>query len=146
MEKIVFKNYPDTTTPINASNLNEIENQIETIYNYIENRYKTLWTGSWNSGSLTVTGSSSYNSFIVTAGNIPFVCYKTSAGRVAGTSASSPGSVSRYDRLFAASTSGDVWTIEWLKELVHNANGSHGSFGTSTITEIVGLDPVIENS
>lgn len=30
MEKIEFKNYPDTSTPINAENLNAIQNNVET--------------------------------------------------------------------------------------------------------------------
>lgn len=136
---------------VSASDMNEIKNIVNSnaiiqdkIYQYIQNRYKSLWTGTWASGSLTVTDSSKYNSFIVTVGNIPVVCYKTSAGRVAGASASAPGSGARYDRLFSATTNGDVWTIEWLKELTHNANAGHGAFGTSSITEIVGLDPILE--
>ena len=130
-------------TPVNADNLGHMDDQIELISNYISNRYQSLWTGTWSSGSITVPNSSKYHSFIVISGNIPIVCYRNSAGRISGASATTPDNT-RYDRLFAATADGDVWTMNWIKELRHNANSNHSAFTTSNVTEIIGLDPIIE--
>ena len=51
MEKIFFEDLPSTKTPLNAENLNKIQENVETAINETDTNLKTLINGVVESGS-----------------------------------------------------------------------------------------------
>ena len=47
MTKITFEDLPSTNTPLSASNLNTLQDNVETAINTVDNKIpKTIWTGT----------------------------------------------------------------------------------------------------
>lgn len=137
-------------TPVNANNLNIMDEQIKKISDYIDARYKVLWTGTWTTGDLTIDGLSNYNSIIVYVDTAqdPIVCYKCGLGTyyqgatILG-NASSPNEWSKVFRCSINANNANKITWDYAKELGHNGSGNHGSASNKTVYKIVGLDPII---
>lgn len=57
MQKITFQNLPNTTTPINATNLNAIQTNAETAINDVAGDLSDYVNGTTTMGNITTTGS-----------------------------------------------------------------------------------------
>ena len=103
--------------------------------------YKTLWDGggtqSWESGELTVTGASNYTMFVLSlfGYDTKITAYKSDDGSVVqgmGGFPYSPSTDTNY--YFAASISGDTWTLTYCRSRTNN-----GSANPRSIGKIVGV-------
>ena len=74
MQKINFQNLPDTTTPINATNLNAIQSNTETAINGVATDLTNYTNGTTAMGSIKTTGVSINN---VAVGNVATLTYTT---------------------------------------------------------------------
>lgn len=72
MQKINFQNLPNTTTPINATNLNAIQTNAETAINDVASDLSDYVDGTTTMGSIKTTGVSINN---VAVGNIATLTY-----------------------------------------------------------------------
>ena len=110
---------------------------------------KPLWNGSWNSGSITVTGLSQYTVFKIGAQGIGTAILGVKQGSyvrgIGGYSSATP-SITTYH--FASTVSGDTLTFVAGNSLRHDAPESsgemldfagHSNLAQLTITSIVGL-------
>ena len=99
-----------------------------------------LWSGSWESGSITVPNTSEYKMFLIALDGvgtlIPAFKHNEYIRGVGGYSTSAP-SVSTYQ--FAASFSGNKWTLAACNSLTHNNGGNHGSATSRTVSSIIGF-------
>lgn len=110
------------------------------------NQELTMSNQNWSSGNCTVTNSSKYCVFLVSQANSDVLVYKNPEGTyVEGSKASgnaTSGNYNQYIRTFNASVSGDVWTLNWAKQLTHSTSSTYHTSGTTqAITRVVGLIP-----
>lgn len=134
-------------TPVNADNLNIMDEGIDNLYNYVLARHKVLWTGTWSSGNITVEGISNYHSILVCVDSSqdPIPCYKDNNGNFVGSITLGNSTTNHnYIKTFRASLNDDTLTLDFAKELGHNASGNHNAGSTKTVYKIIGLDPIIE--
>lgn len=153
--KTIWENLPSESTPINASNLNKMENGIydnsvnigdlsnletinknnlvDAINENVDNTSKIgklLWQGSFSSGSITVDGLTNYNIIVVMLQNtIP--CIGTSQWGFGGIGKFASYQIDGYAYRF--NPSGNTLTID--------NNNKGGTDGTQNIpvTKIYGL-------
>jgi hypothetical protein len=102
---------------------------------------KLLWKGSgWNSGNITVTGSSAYTMFLIRMEGqgtvIPAFKYEPHIRGMGGYSSNTP-TINSYQ--FAATVSGDTWTFVACNNFTHNPSGSHGTLNNRKVTSIIGV-------
>lgn len=136
---------------VSDADMNEIKtivNGIDTeLSNYFTAKYKTLWTGTWSSGSITINETSNYNSFLVYVDNSqdPIPCYfNGSKTTIVGSIILGSGNNNnQYAKVFRANVSGTIWTLDYARELGHNASSNHNAGSNKTIYKIVGLEPII---
>ena len=104
---------------------------------------KELWSGSdWSSGSKTIPDSDKYLAFIIVQSQNPIIAIRD--GNIVNgfsiTSSATPNT--QYIRSFRATVSNSTtWTIGWVNQLNHNANGNHNAGASQSITKIIGLIP-----
>lgn len=122
-------------------------NYIVDIFNMF-NKDLAMSNTNWTSGSCTITDSSKYSLFLVSQANSDILVHKNPAGtyvegcKISGNSAN--GNYNQYARVFAASVSGDVWTLQWAKQLTHSTSSTYHTSGTTqAITRVVGLIPIL---
>lgn len=117
---------------------------LQAILEYFRLKDKVLWTGSAGKGkTITVPNLSKYSLIRIKAVYGDFLV-NTSAGRVRGIYGDRQGSSDTLvTGLLFASISGDSLTINNCNWVVHSPSGSHGAISQTTITEIIGIDPVI---
>ena len=156
--KTVWENLPSETTPINASNLNKIENGIyensinsgelsnlettnksnlvsainENTQN-ISKVGKLLWSGSFSSGSITVPEYENYNVFIyeLTLSEAIIICIGSKDYGLGGVG--TYGSYANQTFSYRVGVNGNTLSIDNL-----NRGGSNGSDNVP-ITKIYGL-------
>ena len=123
-------------------------NILNGICQYLAARNKTLWTGTWSSGSITVPDTDKYRTFIIKFGTQYMVAIRNMNDRVTGTLffASTNGQ-NVYQNLFAATVSGNIWTIKTQTQFGHYGSSSHSAFQQVNpgyvVEEIVGLEPIL---
>lgn len=117
------------TTPINETNLNKIENELETLDNNLSKFGKKLWEGTFTSGSITVDGLSNYTVIAVSIGSV--ICIGSKFYGVGGFGAYGGYETGFYNYRF--SVNGNVLTI--------NNENRGGSDGTQNmpVSAIYGL-------
>lgn len=117
---------------------------LQAILEYFRLKDKVLWTGSAGKGkTITVPNLSKYSLIRIRAVYGDFLV-NTSTGRVRGVYGDRSGSSDTLvTGLLFASISGDSLTINNCNWVVHSPSGSHGAISQTTITEIIGIDPVI---
>lgn len=102
-----------------------------------------LWSGSdWSSGSKTIPYSDKYLAYIIVQSQNPIIAVRN-GNTVNGFAITSSATVNtQYIRSFRATVSNSTtWTIEWVNQLNHNANGNHNAGVSQSITKIIGLIP-----
>ncbi len=72
MQKITFQNLPNTTTPINATNLNAIQTNTETAINSVATDLTNYTNGTTAMGSIKTTGVKINNTDV---GNVALLSY-----------------------------------------------------------------------
>lgn len=104
----------------------------------------SMSNNNWTSGSCTITDSSKYLGFyVVQAGALVWAMKEGNAVRGSAISGNSDsGNYNQYVRVFGAQVSGDVWTMEWAKQLSHVASASyHVSGQEQAVTKVYGIIP-----
>ena len=104
---------------------------------------KELWSGSdWSSGSKTIPDSDKYLAFIIVQSQNPIIAVRDGNIVNGFAIASSANSNTQYIRAFRATVSNSTtWTIGWVNQLNHNANGNHNAGVSQSITKIIGIIP-----
>lgn len=103
-----------------------------------------LWKGSWNSGTIKVTGTEKYTMYLIDmdgkATLIPVFRDASSIRGLGGYSSSSP-AVTSYQ--FGATVSGENWTWVGCTGLYHAQkgvdSGIHGTLENMTVSRIIGV-------
>lgn len=130
-------------TPVDANNLNKMDKEIKKLSDAYNAKYKDLWQGTWSSGSITVDDISNYMSILVYVDSSydPIPCYRDGSGNFVGSLVLGNGNnFYNYAKVFRASISENTLTLEYAKELGHNASGNHNAGSNKTVYAIVGLD------
>lgn len=118
------------------------------ICQYLAARNKTLWTGTWSSGSITVPDTDKYRTFIIKFGTQHMTAIRNLDDSITGTLffASNNGQ-NAYQNLFAATVSGNIWTIKTQTQFGHYGSSGHSAFQqvnpAYVVEEIVGLEPIL---
>lgn len=134
--KTIWENLPSESTPINASNLNKIENgiydnsvNIELANTQINQFGKLLWEGNFTSGSITVNGLNDYTIIIAIVGGA--ICIGDLQYGIGGAGGYGSYTTSIYNYRFGVN--GNTLTIDNI-----NRGGSDGTQNVP-VTKIYGL-------
>lgn len=121
----------------------EIKKSLKNIFAFCSlfGRELTMSVSSWSSGNCTVTNSSKYLAYILMQDGYPIIAVRDGT-RIVGTNVTQSNGT-QYVRTFSATTSDDVWTMAWARQLTHNATGNHSGNTGQAITKVVGLVPIV---
>lgn len=158
MQKINFQDLPNTTTPVDADNLNDLQDNVENAIDENTNNIgdittlettdktnlvnainentenisgfgKLLWEGSFTTGSITINGLSDYTTIIAIVGGA--TCIGSLNYGSGGAGGYGTYATSTYNYRFGVS--GDTLTIDNV-----NRGGSNGTTNVA-VTKIYGL-------
>lgn len=76
MEKINFQDYPNTTTPVNATNLNAIQNNAETSINAVDTKITNATTTEDFTSKITFNENVANNTKFIKMGKIVYVIFQ----------------------------------------------------------------------
>lgn len=103
-------------------------------------RPKLLWSGSWTSGSITVSGFSTYKLLLAqTTDGDSAICWKDGSLLLGGGLYPLSGTGGQMAYSFRAGFSANTLTLQNSYALVHGINGSHSGQYTRTVKAIYGL-------
>lgn len=118
---------------------------LKAILEYFSLKNKVLWEGTWSSGSKTIQDISKYQTVEVYVGlgsSVAMLYLRDS--KLEG------GTVIGYPAWFATAQytlglNGDVATMSGTY-LGHSQNSDHSTITTTTITKIIGIDPILPDA
>ena len=76
MQKINFQDYPNTTTPVNATNLNAIQSNAETSINEVDTKITTATTIEDFTSKVTFNESVANNTKFIKMGKVVYVLFQ----------------------------------------------------------------------
>lgn len=106
----------------------------------------SMSNNNWTSGNCTIVDSNKYIGFYVIQGGAVVWAMKEPGGNaIRGLSMSGnadSNNWNQYARTFGASVSGDVWTMQWAKQVSHVGTASYHTSGQDqAVTKVYGIIP-----
>ena len=100
---------------------------------------KSLWNGTWSSGTITVPNTDDYSVFQITLDGQGTSILAMKTGSYIRGIGGHPTSSAVSIQNFAASFSGNTWTLSKANVFIHTPSGNHGSAETKSVERIKGI-------
>lgn len=117
---------------------------LRAILEYFSLKNKVLWEGTWESGSVTVKGISKYKTLQITVNGSHCIASVKDGNVIAIAFEKNQWGV--YSKHFTGTISGDKLTVVECYYMAHVPSSNHGATTATSISKIVGIDPILPDA